>query len=92
MVDSESTCGVYFKIHATATCSYTARLLFSTFSLTSKKVLYAVHKREREVGEIKRGGRERERETVLFDLWHAIHAQIPSLTGHWQTGGLLQNF
>jgi hypothetical protein len=53
---------VYFKIHAT-TSSYTACLLFNTLSPTSRKVLYAMHKREREVGEIKRGGggaRERE--------------------------------
>jgi hypothetical protein len=59
--NSESTCSVYFKILATATSSYTCRLLFKTFSPTSKNVLYPVQKRkrEREVGEIKRRGRER---------------------------------
>jgi hypothetical protein len=86
--DSESACSVYFKIHVTATSSYTARPHFNTFSPTLKKVLYAVHKRER-WGEIKRG---RGRETVLFGLWHAMHAQILSLIGHWQIGGLSQNF
>ena len=38
---------------------------------------YMPYTREREVGEIKRGGRDRE----LFGLWHAMHAQIPSLIG-----------
>ena len=47
--------------------------------------------RERVGGGDKKKG-ERERETLLFGLWHAMHAQIPSLFGHWQTGGILQNF